>query len=150
MDLKIDHFWPNWYPCFRHFWSPKSRIQKYFWQKTWDFFFFFFNCYPYRTLFFGVPRMPYTEKNPQDFDCLGSHSTILPVVLAITLSRVGKSTMHTTARASAAKLAFFSILSITFSMYNEPLIQKLHNLLIISTNISFCASVIWHWDKTPA
>ena len=22
-------------------------------------------------LSFGVPRMPYTEKNPQDFDCVG-------------------------------------------------------------------------------
>ena len=44
---------------FRNIFASKSRV----------FFFLFFNyCYPYRTLFFGVPRMPYTEKNPQDFD----------------------------------------------------------------------------------
>ena len=30
MDLKIDHFWPNWHPCFGHFGGPKSLIQKKF------------------------------------------------------------------------------------------------------------------------
>ena len=33
-------------------------------------------CYPQQTFSFGVPRMPYPTKNPQDFDCFQNLSPL--------------------------------------------------------------------------